>query len=106
MDYVLSLQTDLSSILGKKIPTVVYTDSKYLFDMIMKLSSVSEKRLLINIASIREEYTSGRLSNVAHVSSEFNFTDPFTKDKESELLRQLMTHGTLRHPVNQWIVHQ
>ncbi len=31
---------------------------------------------------------------------------PFTKDKEPELLRQLMTHGTLRHPVNQWIVHQ
>ncbi len=59
MDYVLALQHDLSSILDKKIPTVVYTYSKCLFDTITKVSSVSEKRLLINIASIREEYTSG-----------------------------------------------
>ncbi len=106
MDYVLGLQHDLSSILGKKVLTVVYKDSKCLFDIITKLSSVSEKRLLINIASIREEYTCGSLSNVAHVSSEFNLADPFTKDKGSQLLWQLMHQGTLRHPVNQWIVHQ
>ncbi len=54
LDFVLVLTHDLSSMLGRKVSTVLFTDSKCLFDTITKLSTVAEKRLLIDIAAIRE----------------------------------------------------
>ncbi len=54
LDFVLVLAHDLSSMLGRKIYTVLFTDSKCPFDTITKLSTVAEKRFLIDIASIRE----------------------------------------------------
>ena len=95
----------LKSILRKDIPVQLMTDSKSLFDTITKLSTVSEKRLLIDIAAIRETYRNGELSNVAHVASEYNLADCFTKRTKSNLLRHLMETGKLDHPINQWIIN-
>lgn len=68
---------------------------------------MSEKRLLIDIASIRESYTNGDLTNLAHVNSEYNLSDVFTKAKEdSSMLSSLMESGKLTHPINQWIIPQ
>ena len=105
LDYALTFAFDLELMFGNAIPVVMFTDSKCIFDTITKLSSVSEKRLLIDIASIREDYSTGVLTNVAHVSSQFNLADPLTKDMNSPLLTQLMETGKLRHPINQWILH-
>ncbi len=99
---VLALSHDLSAILQRKAPTVIFTDSKCLFDTITKLSTVSEKRVLIDISAIREAYSNGDLTNVAHVASKYNLADTFTKSNaDTTMLRQLMQTGTLNHPVNQ-----
>ncbi len=87
--------------------SVVFTDSKCLFDTITKLSTVSEKRLLIDIAAIREAYTNGDLTNVAHVSSKFNLANVFTKaNADTTMLRELMKNGKIVHPIDKWIVPQ
>ncbi len=62
LDYVLALSNDLTKMLDRKVKTVMFTDSKCLFDTITKLTSVTEKRLLIDIAAIRVTYTLGDLS--------------------------------------------
>jgi len=105
LDYALTFAFDLEMMLGTDIPVLMFTDSKCIFDTITKLSSVAEKRLLIDITSIREDYSTGVVSNVAHVSSQFNLADPLTKDVNSPLLDQLMETGKLIHPINQWILH-
>ncbi len=70
-------------------------------------STVSEKRLLIDIAAIREAYTNGDLTNVAHVASEFNLAIVFTKaNADTTMLRELTSTGKLTHPINQWIIPQ
>ncbi len=81
LDFTLALANDLFLILGRKVKTLMFTDSKCLFDTITKLTSISEKRLLIDVAAIREMYTSGDLSNVAHISSRHNLANVFTKNK-------------------------
>ena len=81
LDYTMELADDLSSILNRKVKTVLLTDSKCLFDTINKLTTVAEKRLLIDIASIRESYSNGDLSNVAHASSAHNLANSLTKAK-------------------------
>ena len=82
----------------------MFTDSKSLFDTISKLDIVSQKRLVIGIAAIRESYINGDLSNVAHVSSRHNIAIAFTKSKANQtVLRVAMTTGKHSHPISQWI---
>ncbi len=47
-----------------------------IFDTITKLSSTSEKRLLIDISSTRQAYVHREIQNIAHISSEHNLADP------------------------------
>lgn len=58
---------------------MIITDSKSLFDTITKLSSVSEKRLSIDIAALREAYIIQDMKNFAHVSSKYNIVDVLIK---------------------------
>ena len=102
MDFTLTLAHDSSTILQRKVKTLLFTDSKCLFDTITKLSTVSEKRLLIDITAIRENYTNGNLPNVAHVASAHNIANVFMKSKaDYAMLKCLMETVSLEHPINQ-----
>ncbi len=93
--------------LRQKVSTVLFKDSKYLFDTITKLSTFAEKRLLIDIAAIRENYSNSDLSNVAHVASIYILANLFAKQSaDSAMLRDVMAKGRLVHPVNRWILPQ
>lgn len=83
----------------------LFTDSMSIFDTITKLSSLSEKPLLIDISAIRQAYVNGEIKNLGHISSEYNIADPLTKQMHSPLLTSLLDTGKLRHPVNKWIIH-
>ena len=82
----------------------MYTDSKSLFDTITKRSQTSEKRFLIDLATVREAYRRKQIDNVAWVRSEYNIADSMTKEKRSECLHYVLEKGILNHPVEQWIV--
>ncbi len=101
LDFVLALARDMSALFSRKISTVMFTDSKCPFDAVTKLSTVSEKRLLIDISAIRDSYTNSELSNVAHVCSKFNLAYVFTKEKaDLSMLKKLMKTGYLNHPIS------
>ena len=104
-DFAYTLKEDLKNILGRELKIALFTDSKSLFDTITSLSTVTEKRLLIDISAQRDSYNTGELYNIGLVLSESNLADPLTKRTKSPLLQKLMTTGKLDHPVNQWIVH-
>ena len=61
--------------------SVMFTDSKSLFDTITKLSTIAEKRILIDVAAIRQSYSTGELTNVAHVLFKYNICKSFHKRK-------------------------
>lgn len=83
------------------------TDAKCLFDIIRKLSTVSKKRLLIDIAAMQETYTNNDVTNVALIASEYNLAILFTKvNANTCMLQQLMETRKLSHPINQWILPQ
>ncbi len=75
-DYAFTAAHDLSGMPGQTIPIHLITEPKSIFDTITKLSSVSEKRLLIDIAALRQAYTSGEIENIGHISSAHNVADP------------------------------
>ena len=64
---------------------------------------MTEKRLLIDIACLRQAYRSGELANLGWIRSEHNIADALTKDRaQSALLSALRTHKT-ELKVEQWI---
>lgn len=92
--YAVTLSYDIGRILRRSVDVLPFTDSKSLFDTITNLSSVSEKRLLIGSAALRQACVSEDLKNVAHLSSEYNIADVLTKGNPPAdsvaLLRSLM----------------
>ena len=78
-DFSFTLASNLSDILSKAIPVRLFTNSKFLFYTTTKVSGISEKRLLIDIAAPREAYSNRDLNNVGHVLSEHNLADGLTK---------------------------
>ena len=52
LDFVIASSHDLSTILQRKVETIMFTDSKSLFDTITSLSTISQKQLLIKVTRI------------------------------------------------------
>jgi hypothetical protein len=50
------VKTTLDLILNKDILLIIYTDSKSFYNCLVKLGITQEKRLIIDIISIREAY--------------------------------------------------
>ena len=55
-DYPNLLKHDFEQLLQQRIPLQMFTDSKYLFDVIVRASMTSERRLVIDISATREAY--------------------------------------------------
>ena len=104
-DYCQIIALDLKSTTGKLFPVYLLTDSKSIFDTITKLTGVSEKRLMIDIAALRQSYSRGEITNIGHVLTANNLADPLTKKTQSKVLEKLMKTGKLDHEVNLWIIH-
>ncbi len=75
--------------LGLKILIYLLRDSKSIFDSITKLLNVSQKRLMVNIASLRQSHSSGKMENISHVLIENNISDKITKVAKYEVLENL-----------------
>ncbi len=56
LDFALTLKFDLERIIGKHLPLSMVTDSKQLFDVLTKNSTATEKRLMIDIETVRGAY--------------------------------------------------
>jgi len=55
-DMAYLVKTMLDLIFNKDILLIVYTDSKSLYDCLVKLGIMQEKRLMIDVMSMREAY--------------------------------------------------
>ena len=100
------LKRDLEAILQQYIPLSMMTDSKSLFDVIIKCSDTTEKSLLIDLFAVREGYRRQDISNIGHIRSEFNPADSFTKLTSSAVLDSVLTDNMLQHPIAKWVICQ
>ena len=96
----------MEEILDQRIPLQMMTDSRSLFDVIVRNSNTSERRLMIDIKDVRESYESQKISNVGFVRSEDNPADAFTKSKHCDALESILRTGAIDLHVDEWIVRQ
>ncbi|KAF1357348.1 hypothetical protein EJ07DRAFT_117036 [Lizonia empirigonia] len=62
-----------------RVPIVVCTDSRSLYDCLVRLGTTKEKRLMIDIMALREAYERGDVTDVRWIDGRDNPADPMTK---------------------------
>ncbi len=101
-----TLTTELSSLLDRKVPATLLTDSKSLFDVISEGTRTSEKRVMIDIAAAREGYMLGDISDIGHVSGGKNIADGLTKRINQAALLDVLHTAKLNVEVTKWIIRE
>lgn len=98
-----AIQTDLSMALQAKIPIMMITDSRILFDIITRRRTSTEKRLIIDLKIPREAYAAREIRKIAFIAREDNPADSLTKLKSNKALIQLIRDGRIQHKITQYI---
>ncbi len=95
----------LREILGENLPIDGIVDSRTLFNVVAKNSSTLEKRLQIDVHSLRESHDRGELRYLAWAPGEENVADELTKTlvKEHHLLWKLMITNKIEVNPEGWI---
>lgn len=95
----------LEEILGRSVDLDTYVYSRTLFNVIAKDSAILEKRLQIDVFSIRESHKARELRNIAWIPGKENVADGTTKGlvPDSHPLWKLMTTNDLSVNPQGWV---
>jgi hypothetical protein len=80
-----ALKATLSNILGIPVPLVLCTDSKSLYDCLVRLGTTQEKRLMIDVMSLRQSYERREVTEVKWIHGVNNPADSMTKSLKKRL---------------------
>ena len=89
--------------LTEPLPLVVCTDSKSLYDCLVKLGTTQEKRLMIDLTCLRQAYERQEIAEVKWIDGNSNPADAMTKGKPCHALQELIDTNKLRIDVNSWV---
>ena len=83
---------------------VLCTDSKSLYDCLVRLGTTQEKRLMIDVMSLRQAYERREIAEVKWVKGS---TNPLTtKLKASNSLKTLLDTNTVQLDVQEWVTRE
>jgi len=85
----------INRVLEMELLLVVYTDSKSLYECLVKLGTTREKRLMIDIMCLRQAYERREIAEVKWIKGESNPADSITKSKPTNALKRLINTNTI-----------
>ena len=65
---------------------IIYIDSYSLYECLVKLRTIKEKRLMINIIALRQSYEKRELTEVRWINRQDNPADVMTKATSNKML--------------------
>ncbi|KAI1004025.1 hypothetical protein K3495_g4184 [Podosphaera aphanis] len=98
-----AIKPTIEQLLQTKIPLIMCTDSKSLYDCLVKLGTTQEKRLMIDLMCLRQAYERREIAEVKWIEGNSNPADAMTKSKASPALRYLIETNELRIQAKQWV---
>ena len=100
-DIAAAIKSSIDKALQISLPLVLCTDSKSLFDCLVKLGTTAEKRLMIDIMCLRQAYERREVAEVKWIKGESNPADAMTKTKPSTTLKQLVDTNKIKLEVEE-----
>jgi hypothetical protein len=95
IEHILKLKNSLSLIL--------LTDSKSLYDCLVKLSTIAEKRLMIDLMCLRQSYERREIAEIRWIDENINLADAMTKSKSCNALIKLIDINTIELKIIEWV---
>jgi hypothetical protein len=80
-DIAITIKSMVDKVLQINLPLILCTDSKSLYDCLVRLRTTQEKRLIINIICLQQAYKHRQITEVKWINSEANSADIITKGK-------------------------
>lgn len=103
-DAAIMAQYDLVRLLGRKVKIRLLTDSKSLFDVLAKGSTMTEKRLMIDIQATHEAYDEDVISELGWIRREHNLADALTKLQINDAMRSFINTGQVYYTAKQFVI--
>lgn len=85
------------------LPLILCTDSKSLFDCLVKLGTTQEKRLMVDLMCLRQSYERREIAEIKWIDGNSNPADAMTKSKPCQALRELIDTNTVDLKVTEWV---
>ena len=90
-----AIKLTVEQLLQIKLPLILYTDLKLLYKCLIKLGTIREKYLIIDVMCLRQLYKRREIIEVKQINSNSNPTNLITKSKVSTALRRLINTNYL-----------
>ena len=98
-----SIKSTIDRTLGIDLLLVLCIDSKSLYDCLVKLGTIVEKRLMIDIMYLYQVYERREITEVKWIKGSTNPADSITKDKPSGVLKQLIDTNKVQLEAVEWV---
>jgi hypothetical protein len=82
---------------------ILCTDSKSFFECLVKLGTTQEKRLMIDILSLRQSYERREISEVVWIDGDCNPANAMTKTHPCQALRDLIDRNKIDLKAAGWV---
>ncbi len=89
------LKSTIGRILKQSVPMILCTDSKSLYNCLVKLSTTQEKRLMVDIMCLRQSYERQEIMEIKWIDGDSNPADAMTKTKPCHALQEVINTNTV-----------
>jgi hypothetical protein len=89
-DIGVAIKSTIDKILHINLPLVLCTDSKSLYDCLVRLNTTQEKRLIIDVMCLRQAYERRQITDIKWIDGDANPADAITKGKPCPALTRLI----------------
>ncbi|KAI1000950.1 hypothetical protein K3495_g7246 [Podosphaera aphanis] len=86
-----------------RVPLVICTDSMSVYQCLVQLGSTTEKRLMIDIMSLRESYEKREIDEIRWIHGEDNPADAMTKSNPNKALERLVLNNKTTIRMQGWV---
>ena len=98
-----AIKSTVDKILQVDLPLVLCTDSKSLYDCLVRLGTTQEKRLMIDVMCLRQAYERRQITEVKWIDGEANPADAMTKGKPCAALTRLIDTNQIDLQAIGWV---